>query len=650
MTALRHKDIFIVNRPSSSQVTYKAYFEDIGFSLTEIEYPPDHTPPGSEGDGDESRKFVNDGLIRVSKDGGTTLKYSSANAFKNATLKFSKFFLLNGTEFFPNIDLDMDVLSDEIICGGGGLTSPGNCIGIDMPWLSQNIICAGGGSGLESLGDCISIKLCTHSGLEIGPDSCLQVALCDDKGIIHAPGDGCLMIDMSWLVDNIVCGGMDPGGFPISGIDKGPECISVSPEWVKDVIDCGYLQGLPCWPDDAPVIDCDYLSKLPCWPGVSPPASGIYIKNDQKFNHAKEITITLTTDASDLEAGPNHIIEGAKQEKEDGNVMPGLLTGKKQKVTNAKISGGWFSGRSGLKDGNSAIVMGIGFDFWESKGTPRENASGFASAYSGKQFYIISKQIRLVNIRHNQEPMFRFLSSDPEGWYDKDTLDPSDGNESTPGASGSVNVTVDSDGQLHRSSKRSAIFDEQEAIFNLDNEVSTTESTTFWSDFNKLRPKKLRLKVGRRINQADYDAAGVTPRTEEENRVKFGFVAEDVAAISPRFANYVWDKLTNTEIPGTGTEIWDADEETGEPIKFLDGVAHLTHPHPDSTLVPEDVKHEAILAYAVVASQLLKRGKIDLLGQNIPGPYVDDTEAAQNLVPVEAVYKGADGTIRWRME
>ena len=82
-------------------------------------------------------------------------------------------------------------------------------------------------------------------------------------------------------------------------------------------------------------------------------------------------------------------------------------------------------------------------------------------------------------------------------------------------------------------------------------------------------------------------------------------------------------------VPGSGKDVWDADDD-GTPKVFRDGVDNVSYPDPEAKMVPDDIRSEAILAYAVVAAQLLKKGKIDVLGHNIPGPYADDARSSES--------------------
>jgi len=232
--AVKNTDLLFINR---DQVTFKINASEFGDYLINIDMPG----------GIPGKKYVNDGDVliigRVARDTPDglgddlwQLRLTSANQWRETSLQFAPGFVLYGNEFNPGIQHDMYWMADNIVCGPD-LISDGTCIKIDMDWLTENIRCDN--SGLEQGDDCIYINLCDYNGSNDGKgilqikDNCLYVNICD--GLMQG-GNGCLMIDMEWLSNAIICN-EDAGLIDNNG------CISVDYDKVMAKLPLGRIVG-----------------------------------------------------------------------------------------------------------------------------------------------------------------------------------------------------------------------------------------------------------------------------------------------------------------------------------------------------------------------------------------------------------------------
>ena len=146
-------DLFVINRIETPDVnTYKVNANDIGIFLLEAPRPPGSSPDD---------KFVNDGPLNVygeiAGSGSGFINLHSANEYCEGQLTFDEKFYISGTVHDVRVGLNFAEISQELACPNGGIDAS-SCLRIDLEWLSEEIVC--GGSGLQGEGDCIGINLC----------------------------------------------------------------------------------------------------------------------------------------------------------------------------------------------------------------------------------------------------------------------------------------------------------------------------------------------------------------------------------------------------------------------------------------------------------------------------------------------------------
>jgi hypothetical protein len=254
---LLNDDLFVINRIEATDVdTYKINANDIGIFLLEAPRPPGSSPDD---------KFVNDGPLNVYGEipgsGAGYINLHSANEYCEGKLTFSEDFYITGNAHDVTVSLNYAEVSSELSCNNsGGIDGSGDCLVLEMNWLAENIICSG--KGLDnSCGTGIGIDLCDHSGLQFPASGCLQVNLCGDRGIIHHPSDGCMMVDLNFLTNNLSCNGLRP-----SDGDIDSHCMEIDMEWLANNIRCGDLHD-PLGTNSGLIDNGGCIEIDPCWVG-----------------------------------------------------------------------------------------------------------------------------------------------------------------------------------------------------------------------------------------------------------------------------------------------------------------------------------------------------------------------------------------------
>lgn len=248
-------DLFVVNRiDQRGQVeTYKTKARDIGVFLLEGAKPPGSHPED---------KYINDGELNVYGElqgyGAGHINLHSANEYCEGKLTFDGGFFVSGTDMDVKIQHDYLEIATNLACLNGGIDGSTKCLRLDMYWLADNIICHG--NGLESKGNCIGIDLCTHSGLVIDSKGCLEVNLCPGRGVVHSDLDGCLEIDLNYLVTSLSCDGLRPGNG-----DPDSLCIEIDMAWLSANIRCGDPTNPLAAPESGLIDGGGCIKVDPCW-------------------------------------------------------------------------------------------------------------------------------------------------------------------------------------------------------------------------------------------------------------------------------------------------------------------------------------------------------------------------------------------------
>ena len=248
-------DLFVVNRiDQRGQVeTYKTKARDIGVFLLEGAKPPGSHPED---------KYINDGELNVYGEllgfGAGHINLHSANEYCEGKLTFDGGFFVSGTDMDVKIEHDYLEIATNLACLNGGIDGSTRCLRLDMYWLADNIICHG--NGLETKGNCIGIDLCTHSGLIIDSKGCLEVNLCPNRGVVHSDLDGCLEIDLNYLVTSLSCDGLRPGNG-----DPDSLCIEIDMAWLSANIRCGDPTNPLAAPESGLIDGGGCIKVDPCW-------------------------------------------------------------------------------------------------------------------------------------------------------------------------------------------------------------------------------------------------------------------------------------------------------------------------------------------------------------------------------------------------
>jgi hypothetical protein len=303
---LLRDDLFVINRriTANDVETYKLNAEDIGVFLLETPRPPGSSPED---------KFVNDGELNVYGEipgiGAGNINLHSANEYCEGKLNFSDDFYITGSAMDVLVRLNYAVVSDELSChNSGGIDGSGDCLKLDMTWLSDKIICPG--KGLDnSCGTGIGIDLCDHSGLQFTAQGCLQINMCPDRGIIHHPSDGCLMLDLNFLTNNLSCNGLRPADKDINS-----SCMEIDMEWLTNNIRCGDLHD-PSGTNSGLINDVDNECIVidPCWVG-----DRFNVDNTQ-YSFPKKDAESIDTNGCMLRVNQDWLLQWAKDNINDIN-------------------------------------------------------------------------------------------------------------------------------------------------------------------------------------------------------------------------------------------------------------------------------------------------------------------------------------------